>query len=55
MKCSQNLIEYESLKKQTLKIAQVTQKIVNIAIEAELYERSKHFDLVKRKLNEYEI
>jgi hypothetical protein len=52
MKCSQNLIEYEKLKSQTLKISQVSQKILNIAIAADLYERSKQADLVNQKLQE---
>jgi hypothetical protein len=47
MKCSQNLIEYENLKRQTLQIAQVSQKILNIAIEADLYERSKFEGIIK--------
>jgi hypothetical protein len=50
MKCSQNLVEYEKLKQQTLKITQVTQKILNLAIASDLYERSKNEEALKTKL-----
>lgn len=52
MKCSANIIEYELLKKETLKIAQISQKILNIAFEADIYERSKHMSEVEEKLLE---
>jgi hypothetical protein len=52
MKCSANIIEYELLKKETLKIAQISQKILNIAYQADLYERSKHRNEIDDKLNE---
>jgi hypothetical protein len=55
MKCSANIVEYELLKKETLKITQISQKILNIAYEADLYERSKHRAEIEEKLAEINL
>ncbi len=55
MNCSANIVEYELLKKETLKIAQISQKILNIAYEADLYERSKHRAEIEEKLADINI